>query len=830
MEGFLFPLPTLLCHTSVSDCPDRHAVCLNNPGALILMKVAVRSLCEFAARNGSLEFRYTPSPTSEEGIRGHKKLQSRRGDHYQAEHLLEGSFAGIQLKGRADGYIPPTPETDERPVPLLEEIKTHRGELSRIPDGLRQLHLAQLKVYGALLCLRDHLERVSLRLVYFDIDNDQETPDEAIWQTDTLIRFAETLCQRYKHWHQQEAKHRQRRDEAIHHLAFPYPNFRPYQRELSEVVYKGIYTQRPLLLEAPTGLGKTLGVSFPAIKALATCQLDRLFLLSSRTTGRQLFMDALRSLSGHENIEPETNDVFPLRILELSAKEKTCEHPDKACHGDSCPLAEGFFDRLPDARNQAAKACWLDQAQIRRIALQHAICPYYLTQEMARWSDLVVGDVNHYFDRQAILFSLTTQNDWKVVPLIDEAHNLIDRARGMYSAGLDRALFSQSARHAPETLKKPIQAVQQGWRKLIEAEASGQTEAVEQLPAGKSLSINLEQVPDQLNGYLHQLTSKLTEYLTEHAPPPEQQAQLQQLLFDTLNFLKLAELFDDHSLCRLQLSKGQPRYREPKVKARLQIMNLIPAEFLRERFSAAYASVSFSATLNPDHYYRDLLGLSERETVTQQKAALWFSLPGPFKPRQLDLRLVPISTRFRDRARSVSPLCQRIAHQYQQKPGNYLVYLSSFSYLQLLKQGLEQQCPNIPLQIQTPGMSENERHHFINRFRTQQGQIGLAVLGGAFSEGIDLPGKALIGVFVATLGLPPYDDFHEVLSTRLDKHFGDGYRYTYLYPGLRKVIQAAGRLIRTPEDTGVIELIDDRFLQPDIQALMPRWWFETSGH
>ncbi len=855
------------------------------------MKVAVRSLCEFAARNGSLEFRYTPSPTAEEGIRGHQKLQKRRVKEcgpdvtYEPEHLLEGHIQGIDLKGRADGYLSPVNPTDSIFTPLLEEIKTHRGELDRIGDGQRQLHLAQLKVYGALLCLRDKRSAVRLRLVYYDIDRDQESPDESLWQASVLIPFAEDLCRQYANWHRQEAEHRLQRDSALQQLEFPYPEFRPHQRALSEAVYKGIFTRRQLLLEAPTGLGKTLGVSFPALKAMAKCGLDRLFLLSSRTTGRQLFMDALKQLSGYQPSDQKKADhpkpeqalgaatqnapILPVRILELSAKEKSCEHPDKACHGDSCPLAEGFFDRLPQARQAAAQSYWLDQPQIRRIALEHKICPYYLAQEMTRWSDLVVGDVNHYFDRQAILFSLTQQNDWQVVPLVDEAHNLIDRARGMYSAQLDRALFSKalkdskSAQSAPEPLRKPIQAVQQGWRKLIAEEAAEHLDEAgslisDQTFSDKAISVNLDQVPEQLNSYLHQLVTAITDYMTEYQPshrqaqllgygeaqPPASSEQtLQQLLFDTLSFLKLAELFDQHSLCTLELSKGNPKFREPKIKAALKIQNLIPADFLRERFNRAYATVLFSATLSPAEYYRDLLGMagsqveasavtesepnqeSDQEPVSEPtREALWLSLPGPFQSHQLDLRRVSVSTRFRDRNRSVPPICQRIAAQYRQKPGNYLVYLSSFSYLQQLHNGLTEYCPEIPLQVQSAGMKEAERQHFINRFRNEQGLVGLAVLGGAFSEGIDLPGDALIGVFVATLGLPPYDDFHETLSQRLEQRFGDGYRYTYLYPGLRKVIQAAGRLIRSPEDYGVIELIDDRFMQPEIQALLPDWW------
>ncbi|MBV0932473.1 ATP-dependent DNA helicase [Marinobacterium weihaiense] len=764
------------------------------------MKVAVRSLCEFAARIGSLEHRYTPAPSADEGIRGHQALQSRRPAHYQAEYLLQGTCQGIALRGQADGYLP------DATTPILEEIKTHRGDLARIGAGQHRLHLAQLKVYGALLCQRDSLSRVRLRLVYYDIARDKETAQENTWEEAELGVFLADLCHRYQDWYQREYTHRKRRDNALMTLAFPFPAFRPHQRLLSETVYKSTCTDHSLLLEAPTGIGKTLGVTYPALMAMPRRQLDRLFILTARTTGRQLVLDGLRMLM--PNGAPAL-----LRVLELTARDKACEHPDRACHGDSCPLASGFFDRLPAARQAAAESGWLDHARLRMLAKKHDICPYYLAQEMARWSDVVVADVNHYFDQQALLYGLTRQNDWQVAVLIDEAHNLVERARGMYSARLHQAHFRRVARTAPRVLNNTFKAVQRAWRSLINGHtdtspAAGNTDSLQHL--GK--------VPTELNHALQRLIGDLTEYMTEHPIIPE----LQTLLFDTLGFLKLAESFGDHSLCTLEIRQIRGRGQRPRVQAQLSIRNLIPADFLAERFARARACTLFSATLNPAGYYQDLLGLPNRTA--------WQPIPAPFAPTQLTLKVVGISTRLNQRQHSLGPIVQRIVQQYRARAGNYLVYLSSFAYLERLHQAFVQHSPDIPVVTQTAGMSEPARLAFIERFRHQRGLVGFAVLGGAFSEGIDLPGDALIGVFIATLGLPPCDDFHQQLARRLQARFGQGENYTYLYPGIRKVIQAAGRLIRTPEDTGVVELLDDRFEQPHIRALLPRWWPDTDGH
>ncbi|KXS51943.1 MAG: DNA excision repair protein ERCC-2, partial [Marinobacter sp. T13-3] len=354
----------------------------------IALKVAVRTLCEFAARTGDLDFRYTPAPSAEEGIAGHQALQARRGYGYKSEYLLTGECLGIRLSGRADGYHPHKNR--------LEEIKTHRGDVSRIREHQRALHRAQLRAYGALLCRQENWKSVELALVYYDTGRDKETEQTETATAAELWQELETLCGLYKAWAEQEAHHREQRDARLATLTFPFPDFRPRQRQLAETVYKNSVKGADLLLEAPTGLGKTLGTLFPALMAMPKAGQDRVFYLTCRNTARQLALDGVEKLRSAQ----AGNEPWPLRTLELVAKDDACEHPDKACHGESCPLAKGFFDRLPDARAEAVQSKEpLNQANLAKIAAGHDICPYFLAQEMARWCDLVIGDVNRLFDQ-----------------------------------------------------------------------------------------------------------------------------------------------------------------------------------------------------------------------------------------------------------------------------------------------------------------------------------------------------------------------------------------------------------------------------------------------
>jgi Rad3-related DNA helicase len=739
--------------------------------------VAVRALCEFTAKQGDLDLRFTPSPTALEGIAGHAVVASRRGEHYRAEVSLAGDYGLLHVRGRADGYDP-----DQN---LIEEVKTFRGQFSSIPDNHRHLHWAQLRIYGHLMCEQMDMQEVNLALVYFDIGNQQETLLRETRSRAELKAIFEDHCGRFIAWAEQEMRHREARNAALASMRFPHPDFRPGQRQLAEAVFRASAGKRCLLAQAPTGIGKTVGTMFPALKAAPKENIDKLLFLAAKTPGRKLALDAAATL--------KAGGAIPLRVLELTARDKACEHPDKACHGDACPLARGFYDRLPAARAAALDAPLLDRDTLRTVGLAHDVCPYYLGSEMARWSDMVVGDYNYWFDGGAMLYALALERGWRVSVLADEAHNLVSRARGMYSASLARAGLRAARAVAPPSVQKPLEKVGRAW-----------TEAGKGAPLPYQV---LESLPQKLLDSLQNATSAINEHLAAFPEPLE--PALQEFYFDALQFLRLAESFGDHSL--FDLTRTDERDTE------LAIRNLVPAPFLKPRFEFAHSTTLFSATLSPWNYFADLLGMPE-DTA-------WIDVDSPFVASQLKVDVARgISTRYQHRKASLAPIADLMAAQYEQAPGNYLAFFSSFDYLEQAADTLARRHPAIPSWRQSRRMSEAERSAFLERFTSESRGIGFAVLGGAFGEGIDLPGARLIGAFVATLGLPQVNPVNEQLRGRLQTMFGAGYDYAYLYPGLQKVVQAAGRVIRTEQDQGTVWLIDDRFARPEVLALLPAWW------
>jgi Rad3-related DNA helicase len=749
--------------------------------------IAVRALCEFTAKVGDLDLRFTPSPTALEGIVGHRTVASRRSDDYQSEIALEGAYQDLTVKGRADGYDPSQN--------CLEEVKTYRGDLSKQPANHRQLHWAQAKVYGWLMCRKLNLAQINLALVYFDIVSERETCLLEAFSATELRQFFEHHCSLFLHWAEQETAHRQRRDLAARQLAFPHAEFRPGQRHLAESVFKAVSTGRCLMAQAPTGIGKTIGTLFPLLKALAPQHLDKVYFLTAKTPGRKLALDAAQVIL-------ERADAPPLRVLEMIARDKACEHPDKACHGESCPLAQGFYDRLPAARQAASELSLLNQAALRQVALEHGVCPYYLSQEMARWADVVVADYNYYFDFSALLFGLAQANTWKVAVLVDEAHNLVERGRQMYSAILDQSTLDGVRKNAPEALRKPLQRVNREWNAL-----HNQQSAAYQA---------YDKPPEKLLQALSSCSASIGDYLNDH--PQGLDSALQSFYFEVLQFCRVAELFDQQYL--FDISKRD--LDRKRNLSQLCLRNVVPAGFIGPRLSAARSTVLFSATLSPRHYYADLLG-TPANTVC-------IDVESPFHADQLHVQIInQISTRFVHRQASLAPIVELIARQFMRRPGNYLAFFSSFDYLQQVAQLLAERYPGINLWSQSRGMAEAQRQAFLDRFTAEGQGVGFAVLGGAFGEGIDLPGARLIGAFIATLGLAQLNPVNEQLKQRMAAMFGAGYDYTYLYPGVQKVVQAAGRVIRTQQDQGVVMLIDDRFGDNKVRQLLPRWWSIASA-
>ncbi|WP_185878816.1 ATP-dependent DNA helicase [Variovorax sp. MHTC-1] len=738
--------------------------------------VSVKSLCAFAAKAGDLDLRFMPAPTALEGIAGHRLVQGRRDEDYEREVALAACFGRLQVRGRADGYDPARRR--------LEEIKTFRGEFAAIRANHRALHWAQARVYGWMLCEERSLPGIEVALVYLELATGEEFALAESWTREALREDFEALCARYLAWAEQEASHRAELDEALARLSFPHAGFRHGQRELAQAIYRSAASRRCLLAQAPTGIGKTVATLFPLLKARPSERIDKIFFLTAKTSGRALALDSLRLLA---------DGRAPLRVLELAAREKVCEYPGRACHGEACPLARGFYDRLPAARAEAAQAGWLDREATRRIALAHQVCPYFLSQEMTRWCEVIVGDYNYYFDSSAFLYALAKEEEWHVALLVDEAHNLLGRARGMYSAELETEALAEARRHAPAGLKPMLGKLQREW-------------ALQQRDQAVAYQAH-EAIAERFERALQEAVSAMAEHFA--ARPDEAQGPLQRFFFDALHFLRLADAFGTHSVFESTLGEGGA--------ASLAIRNLVPAPFLEQRFADCASAACFSGTLAPFAFYRDTLGLPE-DTAT-------LDVGSPFRSEQLTVRVaMDVSTRFRDRGRSLAALVAIIGGQFAERPGNYLAFFSSFDYLDSALRAFAARHPEVPVWAQSRGMREAEREAFLARFAPGGQGIGFAVLGGAFGEGIDLPGDRLVGAFVASLGMPQHNEANEIMRERMQALFGDGYEYTYVYPGLQKVVQAAGRVIRSEEDAGVLYLLDDRFARQEIRALLPGWW------
>ena len=773
--------------------------------------VAVRQLCEFTARCGDLDLRFQGAPSAAEGMAGHALVAQRRGPGYERELALSASWGPLTVRGRADGY--------DRVNHRLEEVKTYRGRFESITAEQQALHWAQVQIYGHLMCQTRALAQIRLALVYLNVDDSQETVLERLCEAQALEQFYALHCSGFVQWARQELAHQRARGQALQSLAFPQAAMREGQRKLARAVWHAARQGRCLLAQAPTGIGKTLGTVFPALKAMAAGDgaIDKLYVLSAKSSGRTLALQALASLvrgpapsapvgAGGEPLvaadaaptepTPERAIGRRLRVLELLAREKACEHPDKACHGQSCPLARGYYDKLPAARAAAVQAGLMDASTLRRIGLEHDVCPYHLGHEMLAWSDVVVGDYHHWFDSHALLYSLSAARQWRVAVLVDEAHNLVERGRQMYSAQIDESLIDAATVDAPAALRQGLARLRRHWRAL-----SREAEPYRVL----------SQLPPALLSAMQHTRETIAAWQAEHPTQPD--AALQRLLHALGSFLQRLASLDAHSLIDLSvqgLAGGRSR-------ATLCVRNVVPAPFLEPRLRAAACCVLFSATLTPADHYAQMLGLPE-DTLRLDVA--W-----PFQSGQLEVRVLQgVSTRWADRSLSLATLVAVMAAQWQERPGKYLAFFSSFDYLQQASLALEQSHPQLPQWQQSARMSEAQQQAFVERFRSGPPGIGFAVLGGSFAEGIDLPGPQLIGAFIATLGLPQLNAVNEQFRKRMDELLGHGYAHAYLYPGIRKVVQAAGRVIRSDTDQGVLWLMDERFAQTQVRALLPPWW------
>lgn len=755
---------------------------------MIELAIAVTELARFCHRSGDIDHRFSPSPTGVQGVAGHQRVYSRRPASYRSEYAVEYQHhepaLQLTLRGRADGYDPDRG--------LVEEIKTCRVQPDRIPEAVAQLHFAQGRLYAAIIAAQGNLDRLEVRVTWFNIDSEEEYSRAEQYSAAELAAFLADTLARFAAWLHLVAQLRRARDDSIHALTFPYGGFRRGQREIAELTYKCVDQRGQLLLEAPTGIGKTAAVLFPALKALATGKHDKVVFLTSKSVGRRAAQDALADFAeaGYQGTS-----------LSLTARDKICFSPGRACHGDDCPYARGYYDKLPGAMQAAIEQRVLRREDIELLARRFEVCPYELALDLLPWVDVVIADLHYVYSLSATLGSPTESHGWRSTVLLDEAHNLPGRARDFYSATLAKSDVLLAKSTVSGELARALGRINQ------------QLLALQNRPWQETHFDSSESPPLALLDAAQRLALAVSEQLAREPTYLQRHPALLECYFAILRFLRVAEQWGDDY--RLQLTRDAGRQ-----SLRVTLNCLDPARLLAERHRGAHAVIAFSATLSPLPWLRASLGLDERAVCSRASS--------PFDSTQLRVCLATdIDTRYQSRTDTLPALAQLLRHWLATTPGNCIVYFPSYHYLQeCLAQlhAVESTQLSRTVWIQARQQGDQEREQLLNLLAQREDIAAFCILGGVFGEGIDLPGKHLCSVVVVGTGMPQVNRDTRQLQAWYEERYGAGFEYAFLYPGMQKVGQALGRVIRRVEDTGSALLIDPRYRQRQYRQLLPPWW------
>lgn len=752
------------------------------------MILPVRELVEFVLRGGSIDNRFGGVDRMAEGSRIHRKLQKAAGDGYQAEVplSLESVWGDIRIKveGRADGLY-----TDEEGL-VVDEIKTTGAPLEMITEDFNRLHWAQAMCYAHILCTQRGLEAIRVRLTYYQVDTDEIKRFIRSFSAGELTEFYQDLLDRYRRWGESRQSWTGIRDASIKTTAFPFPQYRPGQRRLAEAVYRTARDGGRLFCEAPTGIGKTISTLFPAVKAIGEGEAEKIFYLTAKTITRQVAENACRVMR---------EEGLRLRTVTLTAKDKICFLEQRNCNPDACPYADGHFDRVNDALwEMLEREDVFTREVVETYARRHRLCPFELALDLTLWSDCIIADYNYVFDPQVYLRRFFSGGKSPFVFLIDEAHNLVDRAREMYSAGLQKSAFLQLSR----TLDKKDK-LRRSLGRINTAMVAMRKEC------GEESFLKRKEPYLEFHKQLTRTAADCEEWMQRHPHAPQEE-QLLTLYFDILTFLKIAELYDERYITWVQ-TKGS--------EVVLRLFCLDPSYLLSKTMERGKASVLFSATLTPLDYFISVLGGDENSKR--------LTLTSPFPQENLCLLVSDrISTKYKDRQDSLVPVADQIALTVSGKKGNYLAYFPSYAYLREVYQVFQERYPAVATIVQRSGMEEEEREAFLQRFQADAADtlVGFCVLGGIYAEGIDLRGERLIGTIIVGVGLPQIGPEQDMIRDYYDRRDGRGFDYAYRYPGMNKVLQAAGRVIRDESERGVVVLIDQRFTSPAYRPLFPQHW------
>ncbi|MCD5029361.1 ATP-dependent DNA helicase [Enterococcus asini] len=755
-------------------------------------RVSVRKIVEFVLRRGDIDSRHTSNHTALEGARIHRKLQKAAGEAYEKEVSLKRQFTlenedTLTIEGRADGIF----TKDEQVV--IDEIKTSEVYFENLPESQVELFYFQGMVYAYLYALEEDLSEIGVQLTYYQTTEELITRNQRQFTMEELTAFMDHLLEEYRKWLVFQGDWRRVRNTSLTKLTFPYEEFRKGQRELAAAAYKTLKTSRRLFMEAPTGTGKTISTLFPALKAMGEESADRLFYLTAKTITRQVAEDALAALGKNGG---------EVKSVTLTAKDKICFLTERNCTPEHCPYAAGYYDRI----NEGLWDLLHHENQITRSVVEaysekHQLCPFEFSLDVSLFCDVIVGDYNYLFDPTVYLRRFFEDPKEDYFFLVDEAHNLVSRSREMYSATLNQrtgATFEQQLGKEHKGLRRLLRKIDNHFA-LVEEQAQNE----------KWQFKHQKLLPEALINQLYRFAEKMKEWLAANPGDPAEATGLS-YYFEVLHFLKISELYDDHFETTIEVG-----YQGTKIK----LFCIAPAPFLEGMLEKGKGALLFSASFSPLDYYQDVLGGGGE--------ALRYKLPSPFPPARQKIILANyIQTTYQQRQASLPEVVSGVYEMVKAKQGNYLVFFPSYQYLDEVAALFHDLHPEVTTLIQDTQMNEAEREQFLARFKEnpQETLLGFCVLGGIFSEGIDLKGSRLIGTAVVGVGLPQMNHEQELIKEYFQETRKQGFEYAYQLPGMNKVLQAAGRVIRDATDYGVVLLLDQRFNTPRYRKLFPAHW------
>jgi DNA excision repair protein ERCC-2 len=756
--------------------------------------VSVRTLVGFVLGGGDLGFEFGGARRALEGIRLHQQLQRSRPPEYRPEVTVAKTVAVSGLLLRVNGRMDGLYEIPGRPV--VEEIKTTTRDVGAIAPAAVPEHWGQARVYAYLYADAQGVSEIDVHLTYIHVDTRDVRTFRESWRLEDLAGMFDDLVTRYARWARRLDAWSQIRDAAITQLDFPFPRFRPGQRNMAAAVYRTLMAGRQEMIQAATGIGKTMGVLFGAIKSLPELPPTALFYLTARTTGQRAAREALQRL---------TDKGLRIKAVFLTAKDKICFLPDATCQADACPYAAGYFDRLPEGRDVFFENDIIDREIIEAAARDHELCPFEFSLELAAMADCIVCDYNYAFDPRVSLKGVLQEEQRQAVLLVDEAHNLVDRARDMFSADLTKRVFLDVRRPLRKTqphLYKQMGRINAWMLKTIKALDPG--------PEGAAQPT----APETLYPLLRRFCAVSEKLLASAAADAALEALLA-LYFQALAFLRVGDTYaSDYMTC----------YRAEEKDLHVKLFCLDPARQLAGVLSRCRAAVFFSATLSPAVYFQRLLGVSPETQLT--------ALPSPFPEARLAVvRARHISTLYKERSATEAVLCDLLAAVIAARRGNYLFFFPSYVYMKaVFDRFTAAPRDGYAVFIQTPEMTDAERQTFIARFEAGPDSpvVGFAVMGGIFGEGIDLMGDRLSGAVIVGVGLPGISMEQDLIRDYFQEKEGRGFAFAYRYPGMNRVLQAAGRVIRSESDRGVVVLVDQRYGTAAYADLLPGAWRRRS--